>query len=76
VGNPIARSSIRRKAERNTSPNKAHTNEIETKQKVENDLPDILDMEMAKQSMRNYIASGTDNINQTLQKKGGRCCVA
>jgi hypothetical protein len=33
VGNPISRFSIRRKAERNTSRNKARTNEIETNRK-------------------------------------------
>jgi hypothetical protein len=43
---------------------------------VENDPPDILDMEMAIQSMRNYKASGTDNINIKPYKKGGRCSVA
>jgi hypothetical protein len=39
---------------------------------VENNPPDILDMEMAIQSMRNYQASSTDNININPYKKGGQ----
>ena len=59
------------KAECNTSRNNAHTNEMQNKQEVENDPPDILDTEIAIQSVRNNKAPSTDNIHIKPYKKGG-----
>jgi len=63
------------KAECNTSCNNAHTNETETKQEVENDPPDILDTEIAIQSVRNNKAPSTDNIHIKPYKKEGQLLI-
>ena len=63
------------KAERNTCHNNAHTNETETKQEVGNDPPDILDTQIAIQSVRNNKAPSSDSIHIKPYKKGGQLLI-
>jgi hypothetical protein len=62
-------------AERNTSRDNTHTNEIETEQELENEPLYIFDIQIAIKSMRNNKASGIDNILIKLCKKGGQILI-
>jgi hypothetical protein len=61
--------------ERNMSLDNAQTNETETEQEVENDPPDIVDTEIATQSVRNNTAPGTDSFHIKPYQKGGQLLI-
>jgi len=48
-----------------------YTNQADTEEELEEEPPDILDIEMAVQSMNNNKSPGIDNIPTDLYKKGG-----
>jgi len=48
-----------------------YTNQADTEEELEEEPPDILDIEMAVQSMNNNKSPGIDNIPAELYKKGG-----
>ena len=48
-----------------------YTNQADTEEELEEEPPDILDIEMAIQSMNNNKSPGIDNIPAELYKKGG-----
>jgi hypothetical protein len=49
----------------------SYANQAITEEELEEEPPDILDIEMAIQSMRNNKSPGIDNIPAELYKKGG-----
>jgi hypothetical protein len=57
-------------AEQNNPLGKTHANQATTEEELEEEPPDILDIEMAIQSMRNNKSPGKDNIPAELYKKG------
>jgi hypothetical protein len=48
-----------------------HANQADTEEELEEEPPDILDIQMAIESMRNNKSRGIDNIPAELYKKGG-----
>ena len=48
-----------------------YTNQADAEEELDEEPPDILDVELAIQSMNNNKSPGTDNIPEELYKKGG-----
>ena len=62
--------------ERSTFLDDAHTNETETEQELENDPPDILDIEITIQLLSTNKAPGMDNFPIELNKKGEQLLIS
>ena len=58
-------------AEHSNLSDNAHTNQVATEEELEEEPPDVLDIEMVIQSMSNNKSPGIDNIPAELYKKGG-----
>jgi hypothetical protein len=58
----------------NTFLDNTHSNDTETEQELKNEPPDILDIELAIQSMNNNKSPGIDNVRIELSTRKEENC--